>query len=366
MEETLEEKKSVKNISFDFSKYSIIPATAKIFLLQNLSVMLKAGISLADALNTLSEQVKNKKLKKILAKATNTIREGKTLSESFEPYSKDFGELFINMIKAGESSGRLEEVLNELYIQHKKDHTIVTKVRNAMIYPCIIIVAMLGISIFVLIFVLPTITGMFREMNTQLPITTRVLIFVSDFMQEYGLYILIVAVIILLILYKSSKTKKGKNFFDRLLLKTPIVSSIISKINLARASRSLCSLIKTDIAIVDTLNITSKVLGNSVFSQTFSETAEKIKKGQKLTSILKEYPKIFPGIFVQMVSVGEETGTLDNVLGNLADFYEEEVSQTMNNLPVIIEPILMLLIGAGVAGIAVAVFMPIFSMTENM
>ncbi|MFA6421984.1 MAG: type II secretion system F family protein [Candidatus Buchananbacteria bacterium] len=354
----------MKNI--DFSKFSKIPATAKIFLLQNLSVMLRAGISLADALKTLSEESKNQKLKKILLETAEKIKQGKSLSESLMPYTSDFGELFVNMIRAGEASGRLEDILNELYIQHKKDHLILSKIRNALTYPVIIIIAMLGIAAFVVVFVLPTITNMFRELNAELPLPTKILIYVSDFIHQNGIYIGIAIVILIFIAIKLGRSKKGKSGLHHFILKIPIISGIIKQVNLARAARSLSSLIKTDIAIVDTLSITSKILGNSAFRQTFAEAAEKVKKGQKLASIFREYPKLFPGIFIQMVAVGEETGALDEVLANLADFYEEEVSQTMGNLPTIIEPVLMLLIGCGVAGIAISILLPIYSMTQNM
>lgn len=354
----------MKNL--DLSNFLKIPATAKIFLLQNLSVMLKAGISLADALKTISDQTKNKKLKDILIVISENIRQGKSFGESLSPYNTDFGELFINMIKAGEASGRLEDILHELFIQHKKDHQIISKIRNALTYPAIIVVAMIGIVIFVIVFVLPTITKMFIELNTELPLSTKILIGVSNFTQANGIYIIIVAVILFLVFLKFSKSNKGKGSLDSLILKIPIVSTIIKKVNLARAARSLSSLIKTDIAIVETLIITSKILGNHVYKKTFAESSEKLKKGQKLASIFKEYPDIFPGIFIQMIAVGEETGALDEVLANLADFYEEEVSETMNNLPTIIEPVLMLLIGVGVAGIAVSILLPIYSMTQNM
>jgi type IV pilus assembly protein PilC len=328
--------------------------------------MLKAGISLADALKTLADQTKNKKLNRILLEIAEKIKGGQSFSEGLAPYAGDFGDLFVNMIKAGEASGRLEDVLNELYIQHKKDHLIISKIRNALTYPVVIICAMLGIAGFVVIFVLPTITNMFRELNASLPLPTRLLIGLSDIIQQYGIYILIALVILAVLFLRFAKSKNGRGRLDALILKIPIISGIIKQINLARASRSLSALIKTDIAIVDTLNITSKILGNSVFRRTFAEAAEKVKKGQKLANIFKEYPHIFPSIFIQMIAVGEETGAIDNVLSNLADFYEEEVSQTMNNLPTIIEPLLMLLIGACVGGIAIAILLPIYSMTQSM
>lgn len=341
-----------------------IPATAKIFFLQNLSVMIKAGIPLADGLRVLSEQTKNKKLKIILADVYEKIKEGKTLHESLSPYHQDFGEMFINMISAGELSGRLENVLHELYIQTKKDHLLVTKIRNAMAYPAIILVAMGGIGIFAIIFILPNITSIFKDLNAELPLTTRILIWVGDNSQQYGLFLIVGLLVIILAFIRIMRTPKGKYFWDRLILKIPVVSGIVKQISLARVAQSLAAMIRTDIAIVDTLKITSHVVNNTLYRQALEESAEKVKKGQQLNVVLRDYPAIFPPIMSQMVMVGEDSGALDEVMSSLSEFYDEEVAQTMSNLPIIIEPLLILLIGLGVAGIAIGVLMPIYSLAD--
>lgn len=343
-----------------------ISSTNKIFLLQNLSVMIRAGVPLADALSTLAEQTKNKSIKTILFDIQKKIKEGKNFSESLEPYQENFGEMFINMIKAGETSGQLDSVIKELHQQTTKDHQLMTKVRNALTYPVIILLAMFGIGTFMMVFVLPNITNLFSELNVQLPLPTRILIAVSNFVQANGAWILIALVLFMFIFIRTIKTKGGKYLFDAILLKIPVVSGIIKKINLARASRSLSSLIKTDITIIETLQITSRVLGNSFYKKALLESAEQVKKGNKMADVFRNYPNIFPPNIIQMVSVGEETGSLDEVLENLATFYEEEVYSTMDNLPVIIEPVLMILIGVAVAGIALAIMMPMQTLTENI
>ncbi|OGY44682.1 MAG: hypothetical protein A3B89_04335 [Candidatus Buchananbacteria bacterium RIFCSPHIGHO2_02_FULL_40_13] len=341
-----------------------ISATNKIFLLQNLSVMVKAGVPLADSLSTLAEQTKNKKLKTMLFDVQKKIKEGKNFSESLEPYQERLGELFINMIKAGEASGQLDQVIKELHLQTVKDHQLVMKVRNAMTYPTIIVIAMFGIGTFMIVFVLPNITNLFQELDVELPLATRILIAISDFIQNNGLAVLIAVLTTVTVFIRAISTKRGKLIFDTVLLRLPIVAGIIKKINLARASRSLSSLIKTDITIIETLQITSRILGNSLYKKALLESAEQVKRGNKMADVFKNYPKIFPPNIIQMVSVGEETGSLDEVLENLASFYEEEVYNTMENLPIIIEPVLMLLIGAAVAGIALAILMPMQSLTQ--
>ncbi len=352
-----------KRSLLDFQKIS---AQSKIFFLQNLSIMVKTGMPLADSLKSLAEQTKNRKLKTILNEATEKISAGKTLSESLENYQKDFGELFINMIRAGEASGRLEQVLNQLFLQTKKDHALIQKVRNALTYPTIIVIAMFGIGAFMAVFVLPNITSVFKDLNANLPLPTIILIAISDFMKVYGFYFFGAVIVALITLFRLIKTKAGKKVLDRLLLKTPIVSGIIKKIQLARFARSLSSLLKTDIAIVETLSITSRVLGNTVYQEALADSAEKIKKGEKLAVIFRQHPQIFPAMITQMIGVGEDTGTLDEIMENLASFYEEEVTQTMDTLPTIIEPVLMLLIGAAVAVIAVAILLPMYNLTETI
>ncbi|MEK7167645.1 MAG: type II secretion system F family protein, partial [Patescibacteria group bacterium] len=229
----------------------------------------------------------------------------------------------------------------------------------------IIVLAIIGIGAFMVIFVLPNITSLFTELDVELPLATKIMIFVSNSLQQQGLIILIVLAAILAVFIKAVRTPGGHGFFSALTLKIPVLSSIIKKINLARIARNLSSLIKTDIAIVETLNITSRIIGNPQYRKALVETAEKVKKGGKMADSLKNYPHIFPPIIIQMISVGEETGALDEILENLASFYEEDVSQTMETLPTIIEPILMLFIGAVVAGVALAILMPMYSLTEN-
>lgn len=341
-----------------------IPAASKIFMLQNLAVMVKAGLPLATAINTLAEQTKNRKLKKILTEAQEKIKGGKTFAEALMPYTKEFGEVFVNMIGAGESSGSLEEILESLYIQQKKDHSLKTKIRNAMTYPVIIVCLMFGIGGFVIMFVLPNITAMFTEMRAQLPLPTRVLIGISDFFQAYALIVFPSIILALIIFYRWTKTKGGRVLWHKFLLRLPIAGEIIKKINITRFSLTLSNLIKTDIAIPDALTITASILNNQIYKQAVLQASEQVKKGTKLADIFKAYPTIMPPIIVQMISVGEETGALDTVLKNMAEFYQEEVEQTMENLPVIIEPILMILMGVAVAGLAIAVILPIYSLTE--
>ena len=281
-----------------------------------------------------------------------------------EIHKKLFGELFINMIKAGEASGKLEDVMEQLFVQMKKDHEIIAKVRGAMIYPSIVVTLMLIIGTLVIVYVVPTISTVFLELNVELPLATRILIGISNLAVNYGIFFLIGLGISIAIFIRVIKTPQGKINLHRVLLKLPIVGPIIKKINIARFCRTLSSLLKTDIPIVQSFEITSKILGNMVYRNALIDSKEKIKKGISIQQSMQPYSDIFPPVVLQMISVGEETGSLDNILEESAIFYEEDVSQTMETLPSLIEPILMVVLGVGVGGMAVAVMMPLYSLSE--
>ncbi len=342
-----------------------VPTSEKIFFTQNLMVMVKAGISMSQALHTLAKQTTNKKMQKILLEVQAKVEKGKSLAESLQPYVKIFGELYINMLKTGEAAGQLEQVLKQLTLQMKKDHHLVAKVRGALVYPAIVVTAMIIIMIIMFVFVIPQITAIFKEVDAELPLATKILITVSDFILNNGLLVGLAFIILIFSFIKFVRSQKGRIVWHKFILKIPIISPILKKVSLARFSRTTSSLLKTDIPITENFFITAKVLGNSSYKQLLNQAAEELKKGVSIHSTLEKRPDLFPPIVIQMIAVGEETGSLDNILEQLAVFYEEEVDQTMNNLTATLEPILMLLLGLGVGSIAVAVIMPMYSLTQQ-
>lgn len=362
----MELKEGLKQLISWVKKPRRVPLSQKIFLVQQLGVMIKSGISLSIALKTLAEQTTAKSFKIILTDLQQSVEKGNLLSKGLEKYQKIFGELFINMVRAGEASGKLEDVLRQLFIQMKKDHDIIAKVRGAMIYPAIVITMMLGIGILMMVYVIPTITGVFTELNVNLPLPTKILIAVSGFSLTYGIYLLTGFLVIGIALGRIITLPKGRKKFHKLLLKLPIVGGIIKKINLARFCRSLSSLLKTDIPIVQSFEITARILGNVIYKDALMEAKEKIKKGISIQESLSPHIKLFPPVVLQMIAVGEETGALDNILEDSAVFYEDEVAQTMTNLPTILEPVLMVILGIAVGGMAVAVIMPMYTLSESI
>lgn len=338
----------------------------RLFFVQHLGLMLKSGISLTRAAKTLAKQTKNKYFIKILNDIAESVEKGSSFSESVEPYRNVFGNLFISMIQAGEISGKLEEVLGQLFIQMKKEHTLITKVKGALTYPLVILFAMVIIGTFMFVVIVPKITASFIEMGTELPLATKIIIKISDAFQHHGLVSAIVIFTMIVSFFKIIKTKKGKYIFDLFLLKMPVISPIVKKINLARFSRNISSLLKTDIMIVKSFQITADVLGNVHYKNSLLQMSQQIKKGDKLSEIVEKYPHLFTPIVAQMIAIGEETGELDSILVELAEFYEEEVDQIMENLPAIIEPLLILFLGTAVGGVAVAIIMPMYSLTDAM
>ncbi len=363
-EKDKEKKNFIEKVNFLLIKLSGVPIKEKLFFVQHLGIMLRAGISLAISLKTLSEQTENKFFRLILVDVSKNVERGVSFTESLRPHRKVFGDLFISMVEAGEISGKLEEVLHQIFIQLKKQHELISKVKGALTYPIVVVTAMGGIGIFMMIYVVPKITDMLKSFNAEMPLATRILIAVSDALVQHGILALVILIVVCAAIYKILHTYKGKFVFHSILLKLPIFSDIIKKINLAKFARTISSLLKTDIAIIKSFQITANVLGNLHYRKAMDEMAEKIKKGGQINEVISAYPKLFPPTVRQMIAVGEQTGELDTILEELASFYEEEVDQIMTNLPAIIEPVLILLLGCGIGGMAIAIIMPMYSLTS--
>ena len=355
-----------KKQSFLSSLITNIKARDKIVFTQNLEVMVRTGFSIAEALKAIVEQTDNKQFKKILVDIQVRVEGGENLSNCLKDYPRIFPEIYTSLIETGEASGKLEESLKQLTIQMKKNHTLFMKVRNALTYPVIVLVAMVGIGIGMLIFVIPKITAVYAESDFDLPIATKIVIGIANFTTNNIIYVIIALVVLIVILIKVFSKPGPKKALHKLLLRLPMAGAIIKKINIARISRTLSSLLSTDIPIVKSFQIISKTLGNRAYKDFVFEGSEKLKKGVSVSDIIKESPLLFPPIIAQMLSIGEQSGTLDSISAEIAEFYEEEVDSTMSNLAVIIEPILMLVLGAGVGLMAVAVVAPMYSMVNQV
>ena len=345
---------------------SRVPIMQKILFVSHLKTMVKAGLSLIDALRILSAEIENKKLKTVIGEITEGIEEGQQLSEVLAKYPKIFPSIYVSMIAAGETAGRMETALEQVSIQMKKNYELTSRIRGAMMYPAVIVVAMIGISIEVVVFILPKLLIMFKDFGAELPLPTRILIFITDFTLKYGLWMLIVIILLIITAVWLIKKPKIKRVVHAANLKLPIIGSIIRKINLARFTLTLSSLLESTIPIIDATRISSEVLGNVIYKESLLAVSESLKKGESLSDILRRFPKIFPPMVTEMIMVGERSGKTEDMLRELAEFYGNEVDTTMRNFTTIIEPIIILALGLAVAGIAVAVIMPMYSLSQNI
>jgi type IV pilus assembly protein PilC len=351
------------NISIPFLGVS---QNEKIMMTRNLWVMVSAGLSLVKSFDILASQTKNNKLRNALTSAKDRINKGEGIYEALSGYPDIFSELFLNMIKVGEESGTLEEALKNLTLQMEKEHELRAKIKQAMIYPSVILAVMLIIGIIIILVVLPKLNFFFQSLEADLPIYTKLLMWFGDFIIVRWYLAIIVPVLLIFAVSSALKTKKGKFILDTALLKMPLLSSIVKKNNAALLIRSLSSLISSGVPLVRSLEITSGTVGNFYFKKALNESAERVRKGEKLSSALSLYQNIFPFGAIEMMEVGEETGKTSTILKTLAEFYEQEAAHATEGLSTAIEPLLILVLGVCVAFFAFAVIEPMYSVLSSI
>lgn len=361
----IEKKKKSKGVSF-MDRFASVPLKNKMIFCRHLAVMIGSGLSLSKALSILASQEKNKTLKIICEKLSADVKKGISFADALEKYPHVFDSVFFSMVRMGEVSGNLEEVLKILADQLEKDHKLVSKVKGAMMYPSIIVIVMVVIGILMMIFVLPKITKIFEDFNAELPLMTQIVINVSNFMAAHSWQVIGGMVLLGVGISSFYKSSPGKKAFHKMFLKMPIFGDVVTKVNSARFSRILSSLMESGTSLVESLNITSDTLGNYYFKKAVAQASKEVQKGVELSVILRKYNKVFPYLVIQMIEVGEETGKTPEVLLKLAGFYEEEVDQITKNLSSIIEPVLMLAIGVAVGGFAIAIISPIYGIMDKM
>jgi len=361
----IEENSETATIKF-FDRFKSVPLKEKMVFARNLSVMITSGLPISRALKNLGVQTQNKTFKKVLADVLEELNSGKGLSDGMAKYPGIFNELFINMVRVGEIGGNLDEVLKIVAIQLEKEHDLISKVRGAMIYPAVIIFAMLGIGIIMLTYVLPQILGVFKDMEVALPASTQFIVDLSGALQNHSVLVAIGFVAFIIFMKFFLSTQIGKKALSYLIITLPIISNISIKVNCARFARIYSSLLKSGISVTDALKIVSNTLSNYFYKKALEKSIEDIQKGVSLSKILSSDPKIFPALVYQIVEVGEETGKTESVLLQLAEFYEEEINQITKNMSSIIEPVLMILIGGAVGFFAVAMLQPMYGLLENI
>ncbi|MFM2415007.1 MAG: hypothetical protein RI911_700 [Candidatus Parcubacteria bacterium] len=358
------------SIQAKFKKWSSMISTVgpydKVIFARTLASMLTAGLPLSRALAISERQTGNDKLKSVLSSVGEEVRKGSSFHDALGKYPKVFSSLFISMTKAGEESGNLASALQNIAEQMDRTYKIKKQVRGALMYPSVVVVAMVGVGYMMMTQVVPNLKKTFQEVGAQLPAMTKFLITISDALVNYSYLVLGGVVGFIALFYYALQTARGKQIFDLALLYFPIVGPMVKEVNTARAARTLASLSAAGVDIIRSLSITKEVVQNTYFRADIAKAEVAVTKGQPLSSTFTAKECIFPTLFGEMIAVGEETGSIADMLTKIAAFYEDEVEQKTKNMSTVIEPLLMLFIGGGVGVFAVAIISPIYSLTQNI
>lgn len=346
--------------------FGSVKLNEKIIFTRNLSAMLNAGLPLTRALDVMERQTKNQKLKKTLIAITNDIREGKNFHDALNKFPKVFPPLFVSMVKAGEESGKLVDALTNLGSQMKRTYNLNKRIKGAMTYPIIIIIAMFVIGILMMIYVVPTLTATFSELGADLPNSTQAIISISNFLVENTVISFFLFVFFSGLLWMGFRTPQGKRLFHFTILHIPIISELVKETNSARTARTLSSLLSSGVEVVSAISITGEVVQNSYYKKVLKQAEKEVEKGEPLSKSFIAHTELYPVIVGEMISVGEETGQLSDMLKDIATFYEEEVESKTKNLSTIIEPFLMIFIGAIVGFFALSMISPIYSLSNSL
>jgi type IV pilus assembly protein PilC len=325
------------------------------------SVMIDAGLPLVQCLEILGSQQKNRVFQKVLFEVRQDVESGATLADSLRKHPKVFNDLFCNMIAAGEAGGILDTILQRMSTYIEKRVKLQAAVRSAMIYPAAVVTIAVGVVIVILWKVIPTFAALFEGLGAQLPLPTRITIAVSKFLGRYMWLLALLAGAGAFGLFQYHKTHKGKRQLDRIVLKLPVLGMLMRKIAVARFCRTLGTLLTSGVPILDGLEITARTSGNSIVEDAIMATRKSIEEGKTIAQPLEE-TDVFPAMVIQMISVGEQTGALDAMLSKIADFYEDEVDEAVENLMALLEPAMILFLGVMIGGIVISMYMPMFSL----
>lgn len=356
--------RSFFSISYWNARFSTIKEYDKILLARNLGAMVSAGLSLARALAVLERQTKNPRLAYTISEISSNVRRGDTLHAALERFPRVFSRLMIAMVKAGEEGGDLPGSLAVVSDQMERMHELKKKIRGAMIYPCIILVAILGIGIVMMTQVVPTLASTFAEMGTDLPVATQIVINVSNFLVSNTVLAIVLMIGSIVGLVIAVRTEIGARGIDWILLQLPAIGMIVREINAARTARTLASLSSSGVDILTSLEISREVVQNHFFQKVLLEAQYAVGAGQPLSLAFSRHEKLYPAFVGEMMAVGEETGSTADMLKRLAVYYEEEVNRKTKDMSTIIEPFLMVLIGSAVGFFAMAMIAPIYSLSD--
>jgi len=330
---------------------------------RQLATMIDAGLAMVQSLQALAEQTTNKVMRDVIKDITSRVEGGDSFSEALQKHPNAFNTLYVSMVGAGERGGLLAEILARLAVYLENTARLRKKVKSAMMYPTVVTVVAIGITIFLLVKVIPVFGDIYKDFGAKLPGPTQFLINLSEVLKHYFLLFLLAGGGLVYSWFYFIKTKVGREFWDSRRIKIPIFGAIAHKICLARFSRTLASLIRSGVPILEVLQITSQTVGNVVMEKAIKTAALDIERGESISGALGKHP-IFPSMIIRMITAGEQTGKIDNMLERISDFLDEEIETTLSGLTALIEPILIVFLGVVVGGMVICMFLPIFKMPE--
>lgn len=340
-----------------------VPLADLVVFTRQLATMIDAGLAMVQSLQALAEQTTNKVMRDVIKDVCARVEGGDNFSAALQKHPKVFNRLYVCMVDAGEKGGLLAEILSRLATYLENTARLRKKVKSAMMYPTAVTVIAIGITIFLLVKVVPVFADIFTGFGAKLPTPTLWLIKVSEFVQNSLIYLLPAAGLLVYGWFAFIKTKKGREFWDRTRIRLPIFGSIAHKICLARFTRTLASLIRSGVPILEVLNIVANTCGNVIMEKSIRSASGDIERGEGISAALGKHP-IFPTMIIRMVTAGEQTGKIDSMLERVADFLDEEIEATLSGLTSLIEPLLIVFLGVVVGGIVVCMFLPIFKLSD--
>ena len=337
--------------------------TELVIITRQLATMISSGLVLSDAIDILAEQQMNKTLKKALEEISQNIKGGLTLAQALSKYPNIFSHLYVNLVKSGETSGKLDLVLTQMAEGLEKDREFQARVKGAMIYPIVVLSMMVVVFIIMMIFVIPRLTSLYSQSTIDLPLPTKILIGTSNIFTRYWWLVLVILVSTIIFVNRWSKTPEGNFILGSFLLKIPIVGKIITNVTLTNFNRTFGLLTSAGIPLLESIGIVSDLTENPVFKKALKESYAGVEKGLPFSTLLSG--NVFPRIVGQMVKVGEETGKVDEIFFKLSDYFESESDHLVKNLTVAIEPIVLIALGIGVGFLVISIILPIYKLTTS-
>ena len=360
----IKEKKASRDLKDVFNIKKKVKLKDLAIFSQQFAAMIDAGISLVDALFILAKQTEHSHLKEVITQVQEDVETGISLANAFAKHPKVFPELYIQLVRAGESGGVLDTILNKLADHFDRQDELNSMVKSAMYYPLVILLVGIAVVIFLVLQVVPQFVGMFADFGTELPLPTRMLLGLSTFMQAYWWMLLLGGVIVIFLFSRYRKTPKGKERLDRLILKLPVLGPMMRKVYVSRFSSTLAILLDSGVDLLSSLTIVEDVVGNKVFSDILTDARVRVREGSTLSEPLQESGE-YPPMLVHMLSVGEETGAVGDMLNKVSKFYDRQVEAAVDGAISLIEPIMIVLLAVMVGFVAISIVTPMFDMCQN-